>query len=383
MKKCYLSVLFLTVVILFAGICYAVELKIGGDLEVAYSDISLDTGRPQVGGIQIEQNKFYTTDVDLNFKAIVDEKTEVFVKIDADDLAGGKVDSNGNSMLEEINFTFKDVANAPLTIKVGKQEVAFGQDKDLSISYPYMHNSASSKTTFLNGVFDIDQVPELDDDGNTVYKNDKIYHFGEVDNKFAVKLTTTPVEGAPKIELTVFQNDKGQSSPDGTEPADTGVQSYAARMTSTRVPGLKAEVSYISMHEEGAHNTEGMVDNSSALSVGFYYEYDPIALVGEVIAGKNLNHVKDYDQDIYQIGLAVTPVDKFTVVAQYHKLVYKDNINQTEPWLDKITITPKYKLDNGVDFALEYAREVLHVTDDFDADDISADVVAGRIGYHF
>ena len=138
------------------------------------------------------------------------------------------------------------------------------------------------------------------------------------------------------------------------------------------------------MHKENMNETAGMVQNSKAFSVAFDYmleEASNLNIYGEVISGNDLDYTKDLDQRIYHLGVALTPVDKVTVVAQYNNIVYKDNNQHVEPTLVKYSIGPKYKMDSGVTLILEYANETLDA--DTGADDITADVVALRAACKF
>ena len=367
----------LTFTALFAGICMAVELKIGADIEVVYSAINVNN--KNLINDQNEQDiaKFYTTDADLNIKALIDENAEAFIKLDIDDFSSGTV--NMNSLLEEINFTLKNVGGISLDAKIGKQEIPFGMDRGLGISDPYTHGSTGD--VLLNGI-DFNGINFARD--GIVGDEEKFPHFGEVDNRFAITLITTPIKNSPKFELCVFQNDREQDYDDGDEPADDGLtQSYAIRLTSTRVPNLEARVSYVSMHKEEIDITAGKIDDSSALSVSFDYTLNPVQFYGEGIWGSNLNHDKDYDQDVYHVGLAYNLSEVTTIVCQYNKMANRNNSGAAEPELEKITLTPKYKLQSGVELALEYARETLDMDDPVNTKDVTVDVLSARVAYHF
>jgi hypothetical protein len=355
---------------LCAGVCMAAELKTGAYIEVVYSAINVNN--KNLINDQNETNiaKFHNTSADVDFKLLIDENTQAYIKLDIDDFSGGTV--NADSLLEEINFTLKNIGGIDLSAKIGKQEIPFGMDKDLGISDPYVHGGMSD--SFLNGVGD------FNNDGTT----DTFPHFGEVDNRFAITLIATPIKNSPKFELCVFQNDRGQDYDDGDEPADDGLtQSYAIRLTSTRVPKLEARVSYVSMHKEEIDITAGKIDDSSALSVSFDYTLYPVQFYGEGIWGSNLNHDKDYDQDVFHVGLAYNLSEVTTIVCQYNKMANRNNSGAAEPELEKIALTPKYKLKSGVELALEYARETLDMDDTVRTKDVTADIFSAKAAYHF
>jgi len=392
-KNCYQVAFLLFVAVFLSGVsfsksCFAVDVTVGGDVELVYSGIRIDDTVTQD-----KTAKFNTTCAAVTVKAKIDENTNLFIKLDVDDFVDGVSGISNDSLLEEAKFTFDNLLGTvegtmPLSVIAGKQELPFGLDKDIVISDTYTHNSGTG--TYLNGIYD------FDGDGTA----DKINHFGEVDNKFGIVLVAKNLLGettkdSSKVELCVFQNDRGQdTSNEDEKPRDNGLsQSYAVKLTSKRVANLEGQVSFISMHKEGLHSTAGKVDNSEALSFSFDYSYkvkdanDPqkdvnlVELFAEAIVGYNLENVKDYDQNIYSFGLVVTPVKNVDVIAEYNGIIFKDNIQDVTPKLVKYTITPTYKLDNGVQLALEYAKEVLDT--DSGADDITADVISARVAYKF
>lgn len=371
-RKNRLSAFSILFFVLFASTCFALEVKVGGVLEVTYSGTNANNKNLINNQNEQDTARFYTTDADVNVKVLIDENVEAFIKLDADDFSGGSVSED--SLLEEAHFTLKNIHGTSIDLKIGKQEVPFGMDKDLGISDPYVHGGSSD--SYLDGL-------DLDKDG-TVEPEEKFPHFGEVDNKFGITLTTIPIKDSPKLELCVFQNDRGQDYNDGDEPADDGLkQSYAVKLTSTRVINLKAEVSYISMHKEENDKNVGMTDDSSALSVGCDYKLAPLEIFAEGIWGDDLEFQKDYDQKIYHIGAAYDFTDIMTLVFQYNKIINENASGAPEPILEKIALTPKYKLKNGVEIALEYARETLDMDDPVNTKDVTADTVSARIAYKF
>lgn len=361
MKKFLVAAVALSMIV--SSACFAAEVTVGGDIEIIYSYITVDDG-----DTKDTSAKFNTTDADVNVKAVIDENTSAFIKLDVDDIEGGAVSET--ALLEEIFLTFKNINGLPLAAKVGKQEVPFGLDYDLGISDPYTHGSSGD--SYLNSVHDLYGSDSAD----------KVDHFGEVDNKFGITLSSSPIDDKHEIEFCVFQNARGvDSTEEDAQPEDNGFQSYAVRVTSSRLENLKAEVSYISMHQEGA-NSASRVDNTRAVSVGAVFNMKPVKVFGEAIIGRDLKYMTDVDQNIYQIGVAVDPIEKLTLVLQWNAIEFKDNNTHDNPTLYKAAFAPKYKLDNGVELALEYVREELHMDKD-PQDDISADVVSARVKYSF
>ena len=72
-----------------------------------------------------------------------------------------------------------------------------------------------------------------------------------------------------------------------------------------------------------------------------------------------------------------------TLVVQYNKIANENDAGASEPELRKIAVTPKYKLKNGVEIALEYVRETLDMDDPVNTKDVTADIVSARVAYHF
>ncbi len=369
MKKIFILVLIVTMATFVAGISFAgdgPEITVSGNIELDYSTVTHDDGVD--GTADVTYAGFGTSDADVNVKAVFDDSTEAYIKMDIDDFKSGSVKSD--SLLEEVHVTFKKVGGAPVNIKVGKMEVPFGMDKDKGISDPYTHNSG------------------------TGFMVNKVSHFGEVDNKFGVNFIITPIESTdsakkstPVIELSVFENDTAQDYDTGEDPADTGLyQSFAVSVTSNeRVPNLMAKVSFISMHKEGTETdtSTGVVDDSTAISIAADYKIKPIdtSVYAELILGADLDHVEGSDQEIYHIGVEAKVVEKVYAVVQYNSLTNKMDATDVEPNYNKISIAGKYKMDNKIELLLEYATETYDA--DTGADDVTANAVSARVKCNF
>jgi hypothetical protein len=345
MRKKALYILLVAVFMMsFSTFCFAAEVTVGGDVEIVYSNTSTDAG-----GGDVDSAEYTTTDADLNVKVVIDENTEAWLKVNADD----ETDSD-TVQLEEIYVTFKGVG--PLDIRVGKQEVAFGQDKDLGIADPLVHE-------------------------------------GEVDEKFGVTLSATPIQDSPKIELSIFQNTSDQGA--GTkadEPADDGLfNSFAARLTSTRVAGLTAEVSYVVQSWEGLEETPGYNDDTSALSIGVDYTMDPINVFAEYIMANDIDddttaavdYMKDVDVDLLSVGVNFKATPEWSILAQYHNAAFDTPAGGSDPTYDAFSITPRYTMGNGVELALEYLSSTYDHDDGGVTPDEDEDTISARVKYSF
>lgn len=363
MKKNFLLlVLVAAILALSVGVSTAAEVKVGADLELVYRSVNIeDKNEVAPDKDEFHAAGYATTDADLNISISIDENTSAFMKIDADD--------NGDQ-LEEVWVQFKNVGGLPIDLKIGKQEIPFGMDKDLGIVDPYTHGASGS-------LLDFDSEDIL----------------GEVDNRFGLKITSTPLGDSPKIELSIFENDSdGDGDGEGygdsyDKPADDGLsQSFAVRLTSTRVAGLTAEVSGIVKHREGVSTLPGNgTDNEDAWSIGLDYKMDPVEVYAEYIAANDIDHDGDTNQDILHIGVAFNATEKITIVAQYGSIKWEDSSDaavKEEPELTKWSLTPKYKMDNGIELALEYVSEEYDFDDaDPDVKDIEADAIFARIKF--
>jgi hypothetical protein len=347
---------------LFAGTSQAAEVKVGADIELVYGQYTVD---PAVGGADSNFAAFYTQNANIYVKMLVDENTEAMLKVDADDNA---------DQLEEAWVKFGKLGGAPVALKLGKQEVPFGMDKNPGIMYPYTHNSGTGSLLNLKTA-----SVDINQDG-AINADDAVPHFGEVDNKFAFTFITDPIAELGTIELSVFQNSTAQGvGADADKPADNGAtQSYAVRVTSKRIPGLDAEVSYINMHSEGMDGTPGETDDSSAISVGLDYTFKPVEVFAEYISGNNLDFVTDSDQTAIHGGVIYSATDKISVAAQYEQLAYDMDGSDSNPTATKLALTPKYVMDNGVELALEYVAETLDA-DEAGVEDIDASGIFARV----
>jgi hypothetical protein len=300
----------------------------------------------------------YEWDASLKFRVDAGPDAYLNMKLDLEDA------NDTDDLVEEVYFHWSKIRGSNWSVRLGKQEMPFGQDHCALITDPFVHGNSSilmdadyhNAGTTVDLVGTASQLAQWDTatttSGGTINDtraamgfdrggaNPHVPHgvmplmgIGETttwiiepDNQIGVAASYKYKELAT-LELASFDTSggadggmKGDFHEDG--PNDN-FQSYSARLTLTPVEGLEMEMSFINLHNEGngdpdegnAANNGAMFINPAAgdymkpdqqaFSLGFTYDIAPIKsmVFGEYIYNNNLDWYDDVNADIWQLGL--------------------------------------------------------------------------------
>jgi predicted porin len=196
-------------------------------------------------------------------------------------------------IIEEANFTVKDVVGAPVSVVLGKDEMPFGQDYDKMLSDPLVHNFEIDKVWGVHGILDIAGIGKL---AAATY-----YH------RNSVKDDETRLG---------MDNEVGDN--------------YCARLTVDKlISNIKAEVSYAQESYSSistADETTGEAsvtdkDDERRISVGVAAKAGPANVAVEYIATENRKGKVGYDPGLLSVAADVKLHEKVKVHAKYEKIL--------------------------------------------------------------
>lgn len=220
--------------------------KIGGDVEL---DL-LYTRRDEANASsdQIDRSRYASSDADLNIRVDAGTDTYLFIKLDLDDTGAD------GDLTEEIQFVWENVRGSNWSLVFGKDEVPFGQDKDMLVSDPFVHGNTGQIAVTGGEAFADTNAPTAKA-ATTFADAEENFHesqaimaawVGEVDNRWGATASYKYKE-LGTFEICAFQNVEDMHE-DRSE--DTGVQSWATRLKVKPIEGLKLTGSFINLHRD-------------------------------------------------------------------------------------------------------------------------------------
>ena len=132
----------------------AAELKVSGKAEI-WIEASRD-----IDGNK-EDSKIKANELYLILDGKFDNDVSAKIQFDGADIVSRDGKTVTEKIVEEANFTFKNIAGSPVTLVLGKDEMPFGQDHDKMLSDPLVHAFEIDKVWGVNGSVAIDGVGTL------------------------------------------------------------------------------------------------------------------------------------------------------------------------------------------------------------------------------
>jgi hypothetical protein len=373
-------------------------IKIGGGVELTLRHTRREDANSTHSPIGDGTVNETTSDVDASLKLYVDagNDTSLYLKLDLED---------EDDIIEEANFTWKNVRGSNWTLIFGEDEMPFGQDKNMLITDPFTHGAGSVLVNDLGEASD-----DTSGASNVHQKNAMMAHWlGEQDNN--VGLTAQYGFDMGKVEAAVFQNHNDRQSVGQNEDrSNDQFQSFAARVKLKPMEGLELSLSGLNLHNDfyGADSDDRSSDmgtgvsslgvsgrasshlssllsassataaakaafsgkpvatksNTYATSLAFNYETsdEKWYFHGEYIHTWNAGYYDDLDADVVTVGAnyAVTPKVTFALSGDWASMD-NDTMDSVGVELDedmyRVTTGVVYKLDSGIELILEYAHE--------------------------
>ena len=258
------------------------EVKISGSVELQYINSSDELAAHGDDGFKAEE-------IYIKIEKEVVDNMSVMIKLDgadmleneshehtlgnystATEIEGTETDSaNGAhdpSVIEEVQIIFKNVANQPLSIYVGKDEMPWVQDYEKFLFGSYVHKWEIDKVFGIHGNYKMDGVGSLD--------------------------------------LSFFERDQINKPKHASETSTT--DSVAAKLKLDKlVKNLSLSVGYVKHGQDEANETE----DATALSVAAKFKVAGFTIHAEMLNLEDTGskwskaHVADSEIDIMQVGL--------------------------------------------------------------------------------
>lgn len=211
----------------------------------------------------------------LFFHVMPTEKSKLTIKLDIDDAWNNTYETD--DFLEEIYFTFDDIACTGFGVKVGKMEVPFGYDKDVLLLSPYLH-SAVGETNFNrrhNGFPAYSNTGLTSPIGGT-YPNGTANAYGEhnaaeYDNMFALTPYYSFCDGQLLLEASLFQAKRDIGNRRRSND-NLLFKSGALRATWRPIENLMIQASFIARYNDYSKSV-GDEDRMYATSVAADYTF--------------------------------------------------------------------------------------------------------------
>ena len=232
------------------------DLKVSGAVELQYT-ISSDKYEDQ-GDDTIKFEELY-----IKVEKEVAHNISGMIKLDAADMneVGGANKDHDSSMVEEAQIIFKNVANQPLTVYVGKDEMPWIQDYEKFLFSSEVHGKEVDKVIGVHGQYQI--------------------------------------EGFGSIDLAFFERDSDNEPDDKYETGLT--DSMTVKLKADKlVKNLSLSVGYVKEgKDEAITSTE--TDDATGVSVAAKYKVAGLTIHTEAL--RTEDHDGTSEEDINQLGM--------------------------------------------------------------------------------
>ncbi|MBE9504388.1 MAG: porin [Proteobacteria bacterium] len=252
MKKMLVAI---GIIFCMASPSMAGDVKISGAVELQYLKSSDHYGSK--GDDDFKANELY-----VKVSKEVANNVEAMIKIDGADLESKTGSSSTHKAIEEAQIIFKNVANQPLTLILGKDEMPFGQDYEKFLLDSRTHG------------FEIDKVLGA----HGIYK----------------------AEGFGSIALGFFERAPKESGGSSTDRDTALTDSFAVKVKADKfVENLSVEASYAKTGKDELVATE--VDEDR-MSVGAKLKVADATIHAEYTSFSDFENVEKSDLDVIQVG---------------------------------------------------------------------------------
>ncbi|MFH0912018.1 MAG: hypothetical protein V1918_11005 [Planctomycetota bacterium] len=354
------------------------QVRLGGVAEIDVIVAHLDEANSSEDNIDITSAQI--TDADLDIRGDGGTDTYLFMKLDLDDAS---TDEQG--LVEELQFVWQNVRGSKWTLVFGKDEVWFGQDKDMLVLDPYVHGGSGSTTVLgSSSPYESEIVWSSPADSNRDAWNSNPHEPslisglvwpGEVDNRVGLQALYQFTDQV-SMSASLFQNVGGLTE---DRSRDHGVQSWATQLKVKPIEGLQMQASFINLHDEAyadideldsrhldilssladsvsygwlsqrAYNnilrildarvSAGLMtsdeydnlmaafprtdDDIKAVSVGadFTTSDNKWEIWGEYLYGWDLAHLQDLTSHVLQVGAAYAITEKINLISEFGLMV--------------------------------------------------------------
>lgn len=231
------------------------DVKISGAVELQYRNSSDNYAAK--GNDDFKANELY-----IKVSKEVVDNVEAMIKIDGADLESKTGSSSTHKAIEEAQVIFKNVANQPLTLIFGKDEMPFGQDYEKFLLDSRTHG------------FEIDKVLGA----HGIYK----------------------AKGFGSIALAFFERAPKESAGTSTDRDTALTDSFTVKVEADKfVENLSVEASYAKIGKDELVATE--VDESR-ISAGAKFKVADLTIHSEYSTFSDYKNVDNNDLDVIHVG---------------------------------------------------------------------------------
>ena len=268
------------------------ELTVKADLELFY-EASKD-----VGG-HGDDDKFKSNQLYLDFVGKFDDGLAGKLKLDAADIVSSDGKVVTEKVVEEANFSARNIGGSPLTLIFGKDEMPFGLDYDK-------------------------------------YLNDSIAHQFEIDKVWGFH-GIGAIPGVGNIAAAAYQHRHAED--EEMEPTNETGDNYCAKLTIDKLcENLTVKISGASESYVDVETTDEITgvtsisakDDETRWGVGAIYKIDGIGNVNvEYIAFNSLKGTPDYDPDLVTLGIQCNVIENTAIWGRY-EIIGEDTPDDVE-----------------------------------------------------
>lgn len=312
-RKLQITAISLICIVLSAGSLMAaeegspMEFKASASLELFYES-SDDVGGADDND-KIKSNQFY-----LTFDGISKDGYAARLMLDGADIVNNHDDLVDEKIVEEANFTIKDIAGSPVSVCFGKDEQPFGLDYDK-------------------------------------YLNDSISHMLEIDKVWGVNSTVDICENT-SLAVGTYEHRHSLADSEMTTTSDKSLgDSYAAKLMVTKLFDM------LTFCISGANEAYSDVSATDAMGVATVTDKDDETRMGagfilacpsgrgninvEYISFENMKGTPNYDPALWTFGAEAKVCEKTTVWGRY-EMIDDDSDTDVEDalWSIGVQYTP-------------------------------------------
>lgn len=295
------------------------KITVRADLELFY-ELSDDTSG--VG----DSDKFRSNQFYLDFRGDFEKNMAARVMLDGADIVGSDGRAVTEKIVEEANFTMKDLCGTPFTLVFGKDEMPFGTDYDNYLNDSISHQLEIDKVWGFHGIC---AIPKVGNIAAATYQHRHSLGAGEArissDNQIGDNYSA---------KLTVDQ------------PLD---------ILSLQVSGASESYSDLSVTDDTGATSTVEKDSETRIGAGFVLKCPkrPANLNVEYISFSNKGGVPGYDPGLLTVGVECQIVDKYTAWARYEVIDEDaDEAVETDFWSVGII----YEAAKGYKLLVEYSN---------------------------
>lgn len=321
-----LSVVLVAVFVTGAGLVPAMgqdenlpKIEVEGNLELFYelSDNTAGTG---------DNDKFKSNQLYLDFRGTFANNMAARLLLDGADIVGSDGKVVTEKVVEEANFTLKEIGGSPVTLVFGKDEMPFGLDYDEYLNDSLAHQFELDKVWGFHGICDITKV------GNIAVASYQHRHsLGEGESRISAD---NEIGDNYAAKLTVDQ------------PLDILV---------VNISGASESYSDLSVTDEmGVTSTVGK-DDETRVGAGFILKCPkrPANVNVEYMSFSNKGGTPGYDPGLLTVGVECEWAEKYVTWARY-EVIDEDSDEAVETDLWSVGVT--YKAAKGFKLLVEYSN---------------------------